>query len=186
MSKLANTAFLALTALVFLFSGCHKDPSCVSDGLEPDAALTVRLNVPAIEAYVKSVSGYPSDPQQWSRWERTVDGRYLYRVTAFLLQGHRLVAVKDLSLDEDNEPVEAEMSFDGNFVHGAYRLMVVANYSAHSAEDGDAGVKTYEHLCGIVPQAYDFIAERNLREGSAASLAGEGHRAAPGNKYYRR
>lgn len=155
MSKLANTAFLALTALVFLFSGCHKDPSCMSDGLEPDAALTVRLNVPAIEADVKSVSAYPSDPQQWSRWERAVDGRYLYRVTAFLLQGHRLVAVKDLSLDEDNEPAEAEMSFDGNFVHGAYRLMVVANYSAHSAEDGDAGVKTYggmADLCNTIQE----------------------------------
>lgn len=148
MSRLADIACLAVMALALLFTGCHKEDMGGSDGQKPDASLTVRLNVPSVEAEVKSVSDYPSDPERWTRWERAVDGRYLYRVTAFLLQGNRLVAVKDLEFDS-GEPDRAEMSFDGNFVHGTYRLMVVANYSAHTADDGTEGVKTYAGLAGF-------------------------------------
>lgn len=171
MNKLTGITFVALMALALLFSGCHKDSVCISDGQEPDAALTVRLNVPAIGAEVKSVSEYPSDPQQWSRWERAVDGRYLFRVTAFLLQGDRLVAVKDLIFDDGDEPAEAEMSFDGNFVHGAYRLMVVANYSAHSAEDGDAGVKTYGGMADLCNTIQEVLGTSGVIENFTGTYA---------------
>lgn len=163
MSKVAGITYFAFLALAFLLAGCHED-MYMSDSRNPDSVLTVRLRMPAIEAEVKSVSDYPSDPEEWSRWERAVDGRYLFRVTAFLLQGDRLVAVKDLSFDGDDEPAEAEMSFDGNFVHGAYRLMVVANYSAHSAEDGEDGVKTYEGIADLSDTIQEVLSTSGVIE----------------------
>lgn len=129
---------LAIAAGLMLLC-CQKEEGGSAAGPEPDASLSISLDT-------KSAS----DPyQEWSQWERAVDGRYLYRVTAFLLQGNRLVAVKDLDLSGEDEPAEAYMSFDGNFVHGTYTLMVVANYSAHTADDGENGVKTYAGLDGF-------------------------------------
>lgn len=136
-----NKTYIAvLLTICCLLAGCNKenDIVCVPAG---DATLSLNISVPGYKAQVKSVSGNPSDPQTWSVWERAVDGRYLYKVTAFLLDGNRLIAKEDLDLS--GEPQEASLSFNGNFTHGTYKLMVVANYSSHTANDGNNGDITY-------------------------------------------
>ncbi len=150
----------AIIAAVLL-AACRKE---VNSGLNGNATLSVCIRVPAIGASVKSVSGNPSDPQTWTQWERAVDGRYLYRVTAFLLQGDRMVASKDLVLDGEDEQAEASLSFDGNFVHGTYKLMVAANYSAHTANDGDNGNRNYSGITEFTNTVDEILGTRGVLE----------------------
>ena len=129
---------------VILLACCSEyapDEYPFSDG---SATLSLNLSIPEVEVTMKSVSSDPFAPSEWTAWERAVDGRYLYRVTAFLIKDNRLVSSKDLQLT--GEPTEAVLEFDGNFTHGAYTLMVVANYSAHNADDGNNGMRNYGGL----------------------------------------
>ena len=135
-----------------MLHGCTKSEAVSADG---DASLKIRLTAPSF-AELKSVSSAPDSPQEWTSWERAVDGRFLYRVTAFILQGDRLVAHKDLSLQ--GEPVEADIDFEANFTHGTYTLMVVANYSSFEAEDGSNGSKKYDGLSGFASTVQEIIA----------------------------
>ena len=116
-----------LAAISLLVAGCSKnsDIDPVPDG---DATLSLNLSLPAFGVQLKSVSDNPSEPETWSAWERAVDGRYLYRVTAFLLSGNRLVAKEDLSLS--GEPEEAQLTFNGNFTHGKYVADGVIGFTA--------------------------------------------------------
>lgn len=161
MNRLTNI-ILAIAAGLLLLC-CQKEDGGGTARPEsgPDATLSISLDT-------KSAS----DPyQEWSQWERAVDGRYLYRVTAFLLQDSRLVAVKDLDLSGEDEPAEAYMSFDGNFVHGKYTLMVVANYSAHTADDGENGVKTYAGLDGFSSTVGNILNTSGVLENFTSTYA---------------
>lgn len=144
--------YLSICAVLFALCGCH-------DGLQPQeedtASLRLVLNVPKYEVELKSVSSDPDSPESWTKWERAVDGRYLYRVTAFILQGDRLVAHEDLELE--GEAQEAVLDFEGNFTHGSYTLMVVANYSAHEAEDGSNGTRRYAGLEDFTATVEDLL-----------------------------
>lgn len=144
--------YLSICAVLFALCGCH-------DGLQPQeeetASLRLVLNVPKYEVELKSVSSDPNSPESWTKWERAVDGRYLYRVTAFILQGDRLLAHEDLELE--GEAQEAVLDFEGNFTHGSYTLMVVANYSAHEAEDGSNGTRRYAGLEDFTVTVEDLV-----------------------------
>ena len=126
---------------MIVLHGCDKSALM---NQEQDASLQIRLNAPSYIEDLKSVSSDPDSPHEWTSWERVVDGRYLYRVTAFILQGNRLVAHKDISLE--NEATQANINFEANFTHGSYTLMIVANYSAFETEDGSNGTKKYNGL----------------------------------------
>ena len=106
---------------------------------------------------MKSVSSDPNNPESWTSWERVVDGRYIYRATAFILQGNRLVAHKDIQLQ--GEAKEAVIDFEANFTHGSYTLMVVANYSAFEAEDGANGVKRYDGLANFCSTVEEILSK---------------------------
>lgn len=137
----------------------------------PDASLQIRLGAPDYGADVKSVSSDPNNPDSWTSWERAVDGRYIYRATAFILQGNRLVAIKDIQLQ--GEAKEAVIDFEAHFTHGSYTLMVVANYSAFEAEDGANGVKRYEGLTdfsSVVDQILSKGAMDNFKETYSSSF----------------
>ena len=138
LKHLACTIGLLIMGLLV---GCQLEQPYTEEG---KATLRLQLNVPALSIEQRSVSSHPTDPNTWTSWERAVDGRYLYRVTAILLQGNRMLECKDLSLT--GEPTEATLEFEGNYSHGSYRLMVVANYSAHQANDGVNGTKSYAGL----------------------------------------
>ena len=129
--------FLAVCAVLIALCGCHERLQMHG----APASLKLVVNVPAYDLELKSVSSDPNDPSGWSQWERAVDGRYLYRVTAFVLQGKRLVAHKDLELEGESH--SAVLDFGTNFTHGSYTLMVVANYSEHKAYDGTGSLRTY-------------------------------------------
>ena len=144
-------------AVLIMLHGCTKS-EMASEGW--DASLKIRLNAPSLTAELKSVSSAPDSPQEWTTWERAVDGRFLYRVTAFILQGNRLVAHKDLSLQ--GEPVEAQIDFEANFTHGTYTLMIVANYSSFEAEDGSNGTKKYNGLSDFVNTVQEIIANNTI------------------------
>ena len=149
--------FFCFCAALIMLHGCTKSELASA---EKDASLKIRLNAPSYAAELKSVSSAPDSPQEWTTWERAVDGRFLYRVTAFILQGDRLVAHKDLSLQ--GEPVEAQIDFEANFTHGRYTLMIVANYSSFEAEDGSNGTKKYNGLSGFVNTVQEIIANNTL------------------------
>ncbi|MBR4883498.1 MAG: hypothetical protein IKU18_06415 [Bacteroidales bacterium] len=137
----------------------------------PDSSLQLRLGAPDYGVEVKSVSSDPNNPGSWTSWERAVDGRYIYRATAFILQGNRLVAHKDIQLQ--GEAKEAVIDFEANFTHGSYTLMVVANYSAFEAEDGANGVKRYEGLTdfsSVVDQILSNGAMDNFKETYSSSF----------------
>lgn len=140
-----------------MLCGCDK---CELASGEKDASLQIRLNAPSYEAQLKSVSSDPSSPDTWTKWERAVDGRFLYRVTAFILQDERLVAHKDLILD--GEQVQADIDFEANFTHGAYTLMIVANYSAFEAEDGSNGTKKYDGIVGFTSTVQEIITHSTI------------------------
>lgn len=144
-----------LCALLMVCQGCIEFSSP-----QGDASLELRINVPEFVEEVKSVSSEPDSPQEWTSWERAVDGRYLYRVTAFILQGDRLVAHKDITLE--NEAEEAHLEFEANFTHGTYTLMIVANYSSFEAEDGENGTKRYEGLTGFADTVESIISESTI------------------------
>lgn len=131
----------------------------------PDASLQIRLGAPDYGADVKSVSSDPNNPDSWTSWERAVDGRYIYRATAFILQGSRLVAIKDIQLQ--GEAKEAVIDFEAHFTHGSYTLMVVANYSAFEAEDGANGVKRYEGLTD-----FSSVVDQILSKGAMDNFKG--------------
>ena len=141
---------------ILLFGCQEKDPLFDKD----DASLQLRICVPDYEVDVKSVSSDPANPDSWTSWERAVDGRYLYKVAAFILQGDRLVACKDLDLQ--GEAKEATIEFDGNFTHGAYTLMVVANYSAFQANDGDNGTKSYNGISGFTSTVQQILSRGTI------------------------
>ena len=103
-------------ALLMLW-GCTEE--IVSPSVQ-DATLKISLNAPSYTADVRSVSSDPDSPQQWTTWERAVDGRFLYRVTAFLLQGNRLVAHKDISLE--GEPDRVNLEFEATILGKFYRV----------------------------------------------------------------
>lgn len=132
---------LYICAALLALCGCNERLQPIENG---DATLKLVLNAPTSGLELKSVSSDPDSPEKWTQWERAVDGRYLYRVTAFILQGNRLVAHKDIELEDEAQ--EAVLDFEANFTHGSYTLMVVANYSSHQAADGSNGTRRYEGI----------------------------------------
>lgn len=142
--------YLCFCTVLALLQGCVEIPSP-----EGNASLHIRIDAPVFLEEVKNVSSDPDSPQEWTSWERVVDGRYLYRVTAFILQGQRLVSCKDVSLS--NEATEAQIDFEANFTHGTYTLMIVANYSSFEAEDGENGTKTYDGLNGFSDTVQEIL-----------------------------
>ena len=140
-----------------MLHGCNK---CEVAYTEKDASLQITLNAPSYVAELKSVSSDPTSPDSWTTWERAVDGRFLYRVTAFILQGNRLVAHKDLILD--GEQTQANINFEANFTHGAYTLMIVANYSAFEAEDGSNGTKRYDGISGFASTVEEILTHTTI------------------------
>ena len=156
LRRLHICIYFLICAAVMMLHGCDK---CELASGEKDASLQIRLNAPSYVAELKSVSSDPNSPENWSKWERAVDGRFLYRVTAFLLQGNRLVAHKDLTLD--GEPDQATIDFEANFTHGAYTLMVVANYSAFEAEDGNVTMH-YNGITGFAGTVEEILTHNTI------------------------
>ena len=144
--------FLYICAGLICLCGCHE---ALQFDEGQTATVQLVLNAPAYGLEMRSVSSDPDDPQEWTSWERAVDGRYLYRVTALILQGKRLVAHQDIELTDEAQ--EAVLDFEANFTHGSYTLMVVANYSEFQAEDGDNGVKTYNGLGDFTDTVEDIL-----------------------------
>ena len=156
LRRLHICIYFLICAAVMMLHGCDK---CELASGEKDASLQIRLNAPSYMAELKSVSSDPNSPENWSKWERAVDGRFLYRVTAFLLQGNRLVAHKDLTLD--GEPGQATIDFEANFTHGAYTLMVVANYSAFEAENGNVTMH-YNGITGFAGTVDEILTHNTI------------------------
>ena len=156
LRRLHISICLLICAALMMLHGCNK---CELASGEKDASLQIRLNAPSYVAELKSVSSDPDSPENWSKWERAVDGRFMYRVTAFLLQGNRLVAHKDLTLD--GEPDQATIDFEANFTHGAYTLMVVANYSAFEAEDGNVTMH-YNGITGFAGTVDEILTHNTI------------------------
>ena len=156
LRRLHISIYFLICAALMMLHGCNK---CELASGEKDASLQIRLNAPSYEAQLKSVSSDPSSPDTWTKWERAVDGRFLYRVTAFLLQGNRLVAHKDLTLD--GEPDQATIDFEANFTHGAYTLMVVANHSAFEAEDGNVTMH-YNGITGFTGRVDEILTHSTI------------------------
>lgn len=157
LRRLHISIYYLILAAVIMLHGCGK---CELASGEKDASLQIRLNAPSYVAELKSVSSDPSSPEKWSKWERAVDGRFLYRVTAFILQGNRLVAHKDLTLD--GEPVQVDIDFEANFTHGNYTLMIVANYSAFEAEDGSNGTKKYDGISDFASTVQEILTHSTI------------------------
>ena len=101
-SMLRFIRYIFLCTAVLTVSACLETDELSKGGT---VTLSLSLSAPAYGIEMKSVSSDPTNPENWTAWERAVDGRYLYRVTAFILQGSRLVTHKDLSLQ--NEQTEA-------------------------------------------------------------------------------
>ncbi len=162
MGKIYNIGYIFISLALFILCGCQERlPSAGTT----DASLQIKLSAPGYGLEVKSVSSEPDNPAGWTAWERAVDGRYIYEVAAFILQGNRLVAHKALSLE--GEAKEAVIDFEANFTHGSYTLMVVANYSPHEADDGENGVKRYEGLGSfntVVQEILTLSAMDNFKE----------------------
>ena len=157
LRQLHISIYPLICAAFMILHGCNK---CELAYTEKDASLQISLNAPSFGAELKSVSSDPTSPESWTTWERAVDGRFLYRVTAFLLQGNRLVAHKDLTLD--GEQVQAKIEFEANFTHGAYTLMIVANYSAFEAEDGSNGTKRYDGISGFASTVEEILTHTTI------------------------
>ena len=156
-NRIYNNIYSIICAALLMLCGCTEG---VITPEAKNATLKLRLNAPSYTADVRSVSSDPDSPEQWTKWERAVDGRFLYRVTAFILQGDRLVAHKDIRLE--GEQKEVDLSFEANFTHGTYTLMIVANYSAFESEDGEGGNKTYEGLSGFSATVENILSKGTI------------------------
>lgn len=159
----ALSTFLAVT---FLLTCCQKIDRADGQYPEGDATLSVAFSIPEINVGTRSISSDPSDPSGWTAWEKAVDGRYLYRVTAFLLRNDRLVSSKDIKLT--GEESETVLEFDGNFTHGTYKLMAVANYSAHQAEDGSNGMQSYDGLTDFTSTVESILEQGTIENFTSA------------------
>ena len=157
LRRLHISIYILICAALMMLHGCAK---CDTAYEQSEASLQIRLNAPSYVPGLKSVSSNPTSPETWTTWERAVDGRFLYRVTAFVLQGNRLVAHKDLSLD--GEPGQAQIEFEANFTHGTYTLMIVANYSAFEAEDGSNGTMRYEGIDNLTATIEQILTRNTI------------------------
>ena len=158
--------FPAILVIAVLLTCCQKYEGNEHPQNGGTATLFLELSIPDVNVETKSISSDPSDPSGWTTWERAVDGRYLYRVTAFLLQGKRLVSTADMELTEETSKTVLE--FEGNFTHGNYTLMVAANYSAHQAEDGSNGVQTYAGLTDFTSTVETILEQNTIEDFTSA------------------
>lgn len=150
---------LFLLSWILFATACNKEEeSAFTGGGQTSAELVFNLSAPTftLETRASAVSAYPTDPEQWSDWERVVDGRDLYRVTVMLFdtENETLAASRDIYRG-DGSDVDANNGFceNGtvntnasvgtavkatftNLEPGTYKMAVVANHSAYTAADG--------------------------------------------------
>lgn len=146
-----NVSIVLLSLLMLLVIACQNE----QDGQllqDRPANLCFKLSIPELFVNGRSITSDPiNETNQWTDWEKAVDGRFFYRLTLFLIDKEdRLVGYRDLSLG--NQPTTLTVTFNyDNPEHGSieklnsgeYILMAVANYSAYSANGN-----TYNGLGG--------------------------------------
>lgn len=146
-----NIFIVLLTLLMLLVIACQneQDEQLLKDS---PASLCFKLSIPELSVNGRSITSDPTNKtNQWTDWEKAVDGRFFYRLTLFLIDKEdRLVGYRDLSPNNQPTTLTVEFKYDDpqhgsieKLNSGEYTLMAVANYSAYSAND-----KTYDGLGG--------------------------------------
>lgn len=91
-------AAVALTAVMLLAASCSQEADCCMEPpTDPQpASLSISMMHPQIEPGTRGVADAPYSPEEWSEWEKAVDGQLIYRLTLFLIDSKgTLVAIRD-------------------------------------------------------------------------------------------
>lgn len=85
--------------LLTLLYGCQKDESMTGSDEGEAVNLTISLMTPRIEISTRGVSDDPHNKKnEWTDWQKAIDGRFIYRVSLFLVEKttNKLVAIRDI------------------------------------------------------------------------------------------
>lgn len=88
--------------LLTLLYGCQKDESMTGSDEDEAVNLTISLMTPRIEISTRGVSDDPHNKKnEWTDWQKAIDGRFIYRVSLFLVEKttNKLVAIRDIYKD---------------------------------------------------------------------------------------
>lgn len=121
---------LIIGCLTALLAACQASETMEhAEGVE----LTFRLTSGAASTR-GNVSDYPSTPEQWTQAERAADGRYLYTVSVYIVDGEGKIAAQQENIPVDNQAEEKVVTFDKSYglKRGEYKLLAVANHTDHT------------------------------------------------------
>ena len=121
---------IIIGCLTFMLVACQQNE--VVAPLEEAVELTLKLGV-LDNASRGNVTDYPYNTANWSSAEKLVDGRFLYKVSVYLVdtQG-KVVACKDKMVDNQATEVIVEFEKSPNLKRGIYTLMAVANHGDYT------------------------------------------------------
>ena len=145
-----KNVFIVLLMLLVIACQNEQDEQLLKDS---PASLCFKLSLPELSVNGRSITSDPTNKtNQWTDWEKAVDGRFFYRLTLFLIDKEdRLVGYRDLSPNNQPTTLAVEFKYDDpqhgsieKLNSGEYTLMAVANYSAYWDNNGH----TYDGLGG--------------------------------------
>ena len=126
---------LLLMLGIWLLVSCHQDESPQSEG-----TASLQLNIKASENTLQTRGVEDLDDNGTvSEAEAIVDGRKMYRLSVFLLDGSEVVASTELEAGNEgfsNDHTEATVSFDNLDYTKTYKLYAVANYGDYNGLTG--------------------------------------------------
>ena len=112
---------------ILLFSACSQD-----DGPQADEKASLQLNIKSSGSMLQARGVEDlNDDGTVSDLEKFVDGRKMYRLAVFLMDGNLVAGSTVLEADDErfeNENMEASVSFENLDYSKTYTLYAVANY----------------------------------------------------------
>lgn len=116
----------------------------VVEPLEEGVKLILKLGVQA-NASRGNVTDFPSNTTNWTQAEKVVDGRFLYKVSVYLVDAQgKVVACQDKTVDNQATEVVVEFGKSSQLKRGIYTLMAVANHEDYTIDGTtyQSGLKT--------------------------------------------
>lgn len=171
--KLLKYLAICLSGLL-LFTDCDVIETSSPEGKGSTADLRFSVNVPLIEVDTRTIASDPDNvSDEWTDWEKYVDGRMLYRVTIFVVDADdRLVAYRDFyggSSDVDASSGNENGFWEADHVNPDAQtgIAVKATFLADAPMHGDverlqAGRYTVMAVANYSPYAADGVSYAGL------------------------
>ena len=144
---------LLLLLGILLLAACHQADHPQEEGM---ASLQLTIKASGSTLHTRGVEDL-NDDGTVSEEEIIMDGRKMYRLAVFLLDGSKVVSSKVLEADDpgfSNDDTEATVSFNNLDYTKTYKLYAVANYGEYNGLTGNlADVNDNNVASGLIVTA---------------------------------